>query len=81
VQCKRQADAVGNGAVQAITAAKPLYRCDEAWVVTNSRFTRSAVELARANKVTLIEGKELDRLGENLLEASRPPVNGRLFEM
>ncbi len=80
VQCKRQASAVGNSSVQEVTAAKRFYKCDEAWVVTNSRFTKSALELARANEVTLIEGTELDRLHANLLEASRPPVNGRLFD-
>lgn len=53
VQAKRYSKAVGIKAVQEAVAAKGMYGCTEAMVVTNSTFTRAAVELARANRVVL----------------------------
>ncbi len=47
---------VGNGAVPSVAAAKPIYRADEAWVVTNSTFTDGAITLAKANGVLLWDG-------------------------
>ena len=64
VQAKRYGKAVGIKAVQEAVAAKGMYRCTEAMVVTNSTFTRAAVELARANRVVLWDR---DRLVEKLL--------------
>ena len=65
VQVKFWSDPVGNHAVQEVVAAKPVYHADAAWVVTNSTFTRQAVELAQANSVKLIEGTELKRWAPN----------------
>ncbi|MGI4791054.1 MAG: restriction endonuclease [Janthinobacterium lividum] len=53
VQAKRYAKAVGIKAVQEAVAAKEMYACTEAMVVTNSTFTRAAMELAKANRVLL----------------------------
>ncbi len=53
VQAKRYTKTVGIKAVQEAVAAKGMYGCTEAMVVTNSTFTRAAVELARANHVIL----------------------------
>lgn len=53
VQAKRYAKAVGIKAVQEAVAAKGMYGCTEAMVVTNSTFTRAAAELAWANRVVL----------------------------
>ena len=64
VQAKRYAKAVGIKAVQEAVAAKGMYGCTEAMVVTNSTFTRAAAELARANRVALWDR---DRLVEALL--------------
>lgn len=54
VQAKRYRGLVGVRAVQEATAARGYYRCGRAWVATNSRFTRAAVRLARANGVELL---------------------------
>lgn len=64
IQAKRYTKAVGIKAVQEAVAAKGMYDCTEAMVVTNSTYTRAAVELARANRVALWDR---DRLVETLL--------------
>lgn len=64
IQAKRYGKAVGIKAVQEAVAAKGMYGCTEAMVVTNSTFTRAAAELARANRVALWDR---DRLVETLL--------------
>lgn len=59
VQAKRYKSNVGIKAVQEISAAKLHYGANEAWVVTNSFFTKAASELARSNKVKLVNRDEL----------------------
>lgn len=59
VQAKRYQKSVGVRAVQEAVAAKAKYHCREAMVVTNSRFTKQAVELARANWVVLWDREKL----------------------
>jgi HJR/Mrr/RecB family endonuclease len=64
VQTKGYADSVGNGAVQEIVAAMPFYHCTSCVVITNSRFTRHAQDLARANGCRLIAGEQIPDLIE-----------------
>ena len=52
---------MGNSAVQQVLAAKQFYSCDDAMVVTNSMFTRSAKDLAEAGGVKLVDRNELQR--------------------
>jgi restriction system protein len=59
IQAKRYKGPVGNGAVQEVVAAIRFYNADEGWVVTNSTFTPSALALAHANNVRLIDGSHL----------------------
>lgn len=63
VQAKRYQRPVGNKAVQEVIAARSFYKGDEAWVVTNSTFTPSAVALAQSAGVRLVDGVELGKLG------------------
>jgi restriction system protein len=65
VQVKCYSSPVGQGAIQEVVAGKAIYKCTEAWVVTNSTFTPAAVKLAEANGVRLIAGKELQWLADN----------------
>jgi restriction system protein len=67
VQAKRYKGFVGVRAVQEAVGAKGYYRCDTAWVITNSRFTPAAIELARANDVELFDR---DRLVKRLLQGN-----------
>lgn len=59
VQAKRYLGAVSNSAVQEVFAAKAYYRCEHAIVITNSYFTKSAINLALSNKVTLLDREKL----------------------
>ena len=59
VQAKRWSGKVGVSAIQEITAAKGYYKADSAMVVTNSFFTKEAIELARRNNVVLWDRKKL----------------------
>ncbi|MGN7478829.1 restriction endonuclease [Solibacillus silvestris] len=59
VQAKRYSSTVGVKAVQEIIGAVKMYDATEAWVVTNSHFTRQAEKLADINDVYLIDRDEL----------------------
>jgi restriction system protein len=61
VQAKRWTKNVGVKAVQEAVAAKPMYGCDHAMVVTNRYFTEQARRLANANGVRLWNRDELVR--------------------
>jgi restriction system protein len=65
IQAKRYTSTVGNSAVQEAVAAQKYYDCNKVMVVTNSSFTKEAIELARVNNVELIGGA---KLGELLLQ-------------
>lgn len=75
IQAKNYSGTVGNSAVQEAISAKSFYGCDDAMVVTNSYFTRSATELANAASVRLIGRRELqtylDDHNERIIEQFR----------
>ena len=54
IQAKGYVNSVGNAAVQQAVAGKSIYNCEYSAVITNSRFTNAAIELARANHCVLI---------------------------
>lgn len=53
IQAKCYSGTVGNTAVQEAVAGKKFYMCNQIIVVTNSYFTKSAIQLASANNVIL----------------------------
>jgi restriction system protein len=59
IQAKRYDSNVSLAAIQEVYAAKAYYGTDEAWVITNSQYTKSAQILAEACDVRLIDGLEL----------------------
>ena len=61
VQCKLLSRPVGNYAVQEVVAARSHHLCNRAAVVSNQRFTASAIELAATNNVELWHWSELAR--------------------
>ena len=75
IQAKNYSGSVGNTAVQEAISAKNFYGCDEAMVVTNSYFTKSAIELANATSVRLIGRadlqKYLDEYNQRIIEQFR----------
>ncbi|MFD0769004.1 restriction endonuclease [Bacillus sp. CGMCC 1.60114] len=64
IQAKRYGikNRVGIKAVQEVYAGKAYYKADEAWIVTNSLYTKQAEELAKACQVKLIDRFELQNL-------------------
>lgn len=62
VQAKCYSGSVGNAAVQQAFAGMAHYRCQRCAVITNSRFTRSAVDLARSTNCQLIDGSQIPAL-------------------
>ncbi len=70
VQAKRYSNSVPNAAVQQAVAAQKMYGCNKAMVVTNSYFTKEAIELAKNNGVDLIDGRRLSELLVQYLKES-----------
>lgn len=72
IQAKNYTGSVGNAAVQQAISAKAFYGCDEAMVVTNSYFTKSANELATTAGVRLVDRDALqgylDDYNQKLIE-------------
>ena len=61
-QCKDYKSSVGNDAVQQINAAKTFYGADLAAVITNSKYTSSAIQLAENLGVKLMFGSDLHEI-------------------
>ncbi len=59
IQAKRYKQKVGVKAIQEAVAAKGYYSCKKAMVVTNSFYTKQAIDLAKANDVQLWDRNEL----------------------
>jgi hypothetical protein len=59
VQLKRWSAPVGDRSVQALFGGRVHHGADEAWLITTSRFTPKALELARTAGVRLVDGAEL----------------------
>lgn len=59
VQAKRYKSNIGIKAVQEISSARLHYQATGAWVVSNSNYTKAAVELAKSNDIRLIGREEL----------------------
>jgi len=59
IQAKRYKNKVNIKAIQEAVAAMGHYQCEKAMVVTNSFYTKQAIELARSNRVELWDRKHL----------------------
>jgi len=59
VQAKKYSGKVSNKAVQEIVGARNHYKADKGIVVTNSSFTKSAIELALTNDIELWDGEKI----------------------
>jgi hypothetical protein len=69
IQAKCYRHSVGNDAIQQIHAAKAHYRADQAWAVTNARFTPAARRLANSTGVELVDGSRIYAIGQLIAEA------------
>lgn len=59
IQCKHYSGSVGFDAVKEVYTAKSLYACDIAMVITNSYFTKQAMESAQRLNVKLYDRDKL----------------------
>ena len=77
IQCKRYQNSVGNKSVQEVYSGMNLYNCSVGAVMTNSSFTKNAVELAKATGIVLWDRSEiigmLRSVRTKLTEAERKP--------
>lgn len=62
IQCKRYSGNVGLNAVQEVYAGMMHYGCESSIVVTNSQFTKSAIQLANELGVTLWDGRAIQKM-------------------
>ena len=62
VQAKYYTGKLSNKPIQEVVGSLKYYNANQGVVVTNSEFTKGAQELAKANKVVLINGEALKRL-------------------
>jgi len=62
VQTKRYSKPVNQAAIREAVAGMKHYKCTQAMVVTNNRFTRLAVQLARDNNCELVDRDKLIEL-------------------
>ncbi|MBE4910186.1 restriction endonuclease [Bacillus luteolus] len=53
IQAKRYSGTVSNSAIQEVVAGVNYYNLSKGLVITNSRFSKSAIKLAEANKIVL----------------------------
>ncbi len=72
VQCKLYRGAVGNAAVQQVSAARLHHRARFAAVVSNARYTAAAMALARTNRVHLLHHGELERFSPERSDPGPP---------
>jgi HJR/Mrr/RecB family endonuclease len=71
VQAKKYSGSVTNKAIQEIVASKKHYGAEKAMVVTTGMFTKSAIELAKSNKVELWDKNRLNEIISNINKTSR----------
>src|SRR5699024_9023498 len=72
LQAKRYKSNVGIDAVQQIYTAKPYYKADKTWILTNSFYTKSAKELAKVCNVKLFNRYDLIRFISNINPSVTP---------
>ena len=74
VQAKRWSGPVNNKAVQEAYTGMRYYSTHEAWVVTPSYFTSSAIDVANRTGVRLVDRRELQRWLQQLSFALALPA-------
>lgn len=68
IQCKCYSSSVGNKAVQEAYSGKGVYNCMVAVVLTNNKFTKQAIETAKATHVLLWDRTKLIEMINSLSE-------------
>jgi len=61
IQVKRYSGLVKADAVRQVVTALKKYNCERSMVITNSKFSEVARELAKSNNCVLVDGETLSR--------------------
>lgn len=72
IQCKCYTGKVGVSAVQQVVGGMSYYSCDRGVLITNSAFTRQALELAETNDIILVDGDDLRDKHFRLIDRTVP---------
>ena len=82
IQCKNYSSTVGNKAIQEVYAAKGIYKCDKAIVLTNNFFTKQAQDEAEILDIMLWDRESLFTLlyqsynfDLSLIDIHKLPIN------
>ncbi|MBQ6319269.1 MAG: restriction endonuclease [Lachnospiraceae bacterium] len=78
IQCKCYSGNVGNHAVQEAVSGKIYYKQDYAVVMTNSHFTKAAMETARLTDALLWERSDVSNMYKNALANGYTPKQSRM---
>lgn len=68
-QCKRYSESLGNSPIQEVFAGARFYNANKCVVITNSTFTKGAIDLANATNVDLWDGRAMSFLYKRIVEA------------
>lgn len=71
IQAKYYTHKLDNTPIQEVVGAIRFYNANRGVVITNSTFTKKAIELANTNKIILINGDDLEKLTECIYEKDR----------
>lgn len=75
VQAKRYKGSVGIKAIQEVIGSKAYYNATQAWVVTNSFYTKAAIDLAKKANVQLFDRNGLVRFITSVKGQGNEPVD------
>lgn len=81
IQAKRNANKISNNAVQEVVAAIKHYSADDGMVITNNYYQNSATELAKSNKIELIDRDKLKILLQKYPISRQGITNGKLGDI
>lgn len=71
IQAKYYTHKLDNTPIQEVVGAIRFYNANRGVVITNSTFTKKAIELADTNRIILINGDDLEKLTECIYEKDR----------
>ena len=71
IQAKYYTHKLDNTPIQEVVGAIRFYNANRGVVITNSTFTKKAIELANTNRIILINGDDLEKLTECIYEKDR----------
>ncbi|AQQ54157.1 restriction endonuclease [Planococcus lenghuensis] len=76
VQCKHwKTKKVGNDTILRLNAGKRIHKCLDAWCITTSGYTKSAIEAAEGLNVELLDGHHVQDFIENWQKRKRTQIH------